>query len=431
VTEQGERSAMQTRREFLGGAGGSLLAGALCRTTAAQAPRKRLAVVTTVWRDRSHAWHMAERFLVGYPVRGQWHRPGLDVVSAYVDQTPPGDLSRRRADEFGFTIFPTIAEALRCGGDRLAVDAVLIIGEHGDYPVNAIGQRQYPRYEFFRQVVDVFRSDGRTTPVFNDKHLSWNWEWAREMVDTARSMHFPLLAGSSLPVTWRMPALDMPYGADVDEVLGIAHGAIDVYDFHALEMIQCMAERRRGGETGVAAVQALRGDAVWQALDAGSWPDGGWDRRLFEACLARSQTLSQPPTYSHRYPTAAQMRDWVKRPVAYRIEYTDGLKATMLQLNGLVQDFTFAARLKGTAEPLSTLFYLPPNPNVAYSAALMSKAEALFLTGHAAYPVERTLLTSGLVAAALQSLSGGQKRLETPHLKVAYTAPRESSFWHD
>jgi hypothetical protein len=98
-------------------------------------------------------------------------------------------------------------------------------------------------------------------------------------------------------------------------------------------------------------------------------------------------------------------------------------------LNGLVSDFTFAARLKGRAEPLSTLFYLPPNPNVAYSAALMSKAEEMFVTGRAPYPVERTLLTSGLVAAALRSLATGQKRLETPHLAVRYQAPRESLFW--
>jgi hypothetical protein len=418
---------MRTRRDFLGGVGASLM-GTSMAWAGQDAPRKRLAVVTTVWRYGSHAWHMAERFLVGYPVRGQWHRPGLDVVSAYVDQTPVGDLSRRRADEFGFTIYPTIVQALRCGGDRQAVDAVLIIGEHGDYPVNAIGQKQYPRYEFFRQVVDVFRQDGRTAPVFNDKHLSWNWDWAREMVDTARSLRFPLLAGSSLPVTWRMPALDMPHEAEVAEVLGIAHGAVDVYDFHALEMIQCMAERRRGGETGVVAMHALRGDSVWKAQEAGSWRDGGWDPRLLEACLARSQTLAQPPTFSHRRPTVAQMRECVKQPVAYRFEYADGLKATMLQMNGLVQDFTFAARFKGESEPLSTLFYLPPNPNVAYSAALMDKAESLFVTGKPAYPVERTLLTSGLVAAALQSLASGQKRLETPHLNVSYQPPRESTF---
>jgi hypothetical protein len=417
---------MLTRRGFLGGLGAGLVATP--RAWGGQG-RKRLAVVTTVWRSGSHAWHMAERFLVGYPARGGWHRPDLEVVSAYVDQTLDGDLSRRRSEEFGFRIYPTIAEALRCGGDKLAVDAVLVIGEHGNYPVNAIGQKQYPRYEFFRQVVDVFRRDGRTAPVFNDKHLSWKWEWAKEMVDTARSMGFPLLAGSSLPVTWRMPAVDLPHGAEVEEVLCVAFGAVDIYDFHALETIQCMAERRRGGETGVVAMHALRGEPVWRALEAGSWRDGGWDPRLFEACLSRSQTLAQPPTFSHRYPTARQMREWVKAPVAYRFEYADGLKATMLQLNGLVQDFTFAARLKGQPEPLSTLFYLPPNPNVAYSAALMSKAEEMFLTGKPAYPVERTLLTSGLVAAALQSLADGQKRIETPHLAVRYQAPRESTFW--
>jgi hypothetical protein len=418
------------RRAFLGGLGAGLLAPNLGLRAGEGGPPRRLAVVTTVWNYHSHAWHMAERFLAGYPRRGRWHRPGLEVVSAYVDQVPEGDLSRDRAKEFGFAIYPTIAEALRCGGEALAVDAVLIIGEHGQYPVNEIGQKQYPRYEFFRQAVDVFRADGRVVPIFNDKHLSWDFGRAKEMVDTARAMAIPFLAGSSLPVTWRMPAVDVPHGAGVREVMGVAFGATDIYDFHALEMIQCMAERREGGETGVVAMHALRGDAVWAALESGSWAAGGWDPTLFEACLARSHTLAQAPTGSHRYPTAAQMREWVERPVAYRFEYADGLKATMLLLNGLVQDFTFAARLEGRPDPLSTLFQLPPNPNVVYSAALMANAEELFLTGRAAYPVERTLLTSGLVAAGLRSLADG-RRVETPHLAIRYQAPREPAFWRD
>jgi hypothetical protein len=208
-------------------------------------------------------------------------------------------------------------------------------------------------------------------------------------------------------------------------------GGLDSYDFHALEVIQCMAERRRGGETGVAAVQALRGPAVWEALQAGSWAKGGWDPDLFEACLCRSQTLAQPPSFSHRHPTVPQMREWVKDPVAYRIEYADGLKSTMLLLNGLVGDFTFAARLQGQAEPLSTLFCLPPNPNVAYSAALMARVEEMFLTGRAPCPVERTLLTTGVLAACLGSLAAGKKRQLTPHLAVRYQARRESLFQQD
>src|SRR6185503_18869663 len=131
-------------------------------------------------------------------------------VSAYVDQFPRGDLSRARAKESSFTIYPSVAEALRCGEDKLAVDAVLVIGEHGNYPNNEYGQKKYPRYEFFKQVTDVFKKDGRTTPVFNDKHLSWKWDWAKEMVDISRELKFPFLAGSSLPVTWRMPSIDLP-----------------------------------------------------------------------------------------------------------------------------------------------------------------------------------------------------------------------------
>jgi hypothetical protein len=249
------------------------------------------------------------------------------------------------------------------------------------------------------------------------------------MLETARALGCPFLAGSSLPVTWRMPSVEMPLGAEVEEVMCVAIGAVDSYDFHALETIQCMAERRKGGETGVVALQALRGEPVWKAMAAGSWKAGGWDTDLFEACLCRSQTLTQPPTFSHRYPTVRQMREWVKEPVCYRFEYADGLKATMLLMNGLVGDFTFAARLKGQAEPLSTLFHLPPNPNVVYSAALMAKVEDMFLTGEVSHPIERTLLTTGLVAAGMESLASGQKRLETPHLAIRYQPRRKSEFW--
>ncbi len=420
---------MLSRRSFLGTVGAGIIgAGQLASAIEpVVATRKRLAVLTTEWKYHTHAWHMPERFLHGYPIKGHWHRPPLDIVAAYVDQQPDGDLSRSRADEFGFKIYPTIAETLRCGGDRLAVDAVLIIGEHGTYPKSEFEQTKYPRYEFFKQVTDVYRKDGKSLPVFNDKHLSWKWEWAKEMVDLSRELNFAFGAGSSLPVTWRMPDVELPYGTDVEELMSVAIGNVDSYDFHALEVIQCMAERRRGGETGVVAMHAIRGDAVWKAMESGSWTNGGWDPKLFDACLSRTQTLAQPATFSHRYPTPAQIREWVKEPVAYRFEYADGVKATMLLMNGLVGDFTFAARIKGQAEPLSMLFYLPPVPNVVYSAELMSKAEETFMTGKAPYPIERTLLTTGLVEAGVRSLGTGQKRLETPHLAIRYQAPKEST----
>jgi hypothetical protein len=420
------------RRDFLGTlaatSAGSLFLPEIHAEELAQTPRKKLAVITTEWRYHSHAWHMAERFLVGYPINGRWHRPAFDVVSAYVDQFPEKDLARKRSSEFGFKIYPSIAETLRCGSDKMAVDAVLIIGEHGDYPKSEFEQTKYPRYEFFKQVTDVYRKDGKTAPVFNDKHLSWKWEWAKEMVDVSRELNFAFCAGSSLPVTWRMPAIEMPFGQEVEELMSVAIGGIDSYDFHALEVIQCMAERRRGGETGVASMQALRGEAVWKAMETGSWEKGGWNPRLFEACLTRSHTLAQPESFSDRFPTSAQIREWVKDPIAYRFDYKDGTKATMLLMNGLVGDFTFSAKLKNQDEPLSTLFHLPPNPNVVYSAALMSKAEETFVNHKSPYPIERTLLTSGLVESAVRSLGTGQKRLPTPHLEIHYQPTRESTF---
>ena len=145
-------------------------------------PTNRIAVVATIYRYLSHAQHMVDRFLIGYPYGGRWQRPDCKVVSLYVDQRPEGDQSQDRAREFGFRVYPTISEALRCGGSELACDAVLIIGEHGEYTVNEKGQKLYPRYEFFKECVEVFEEEGQSVPVFNDKHLSYSFDRAGEMV---------------------------------------------------------------------------------------------------------------------------------------------------------------------------------------------------------------------------------------------------------
>src|SRR5213592_62218 len=108
---------MISRRSFVAAASAGFAAASISPFSIAQpSGRKRLAIVTTLWNYRSHAWHMAERFLHGYPREGRWHRLPLEVVSAYVDQQPSGDLSKKRAEEFGFKIYPTVADALRCGG---------------------------------------------------------------------------------------------------------------------------------------------------------------------------------------------------------------------------------------------------------------------------------------------------------------------------
>lgn len=389
-------------------------------------PRKKIAVIATIYRYLSHAQHFADRFMVGYPRRGEWHRPDMDVVSLYVDQQPEGDQSTDRAREFGFEVYPSIAQALRCGTDKLAVDAVLIIAEHGDYPRNDKGQILYPRHDFFKQCVEVFEADGRAVPVYNDKHLSYSFDKAQRMVTTARELDFPLLAGSSLPVTFRLPPLELPLGCRLEEALMIGIGGSDAMDFHALEAMQCMVERRRGGETGVRAVQLIEGGEVWRAGN-----DGRWSRRLLEAALARSDSRSgiglsdgRPQDLAH----SGELEELAENPSAYFIEYED-VRATLLMLNGAVQEYTFAARLQGEGEEaVSTQFLLPGQPNVAYSACLMQRAEEMFATGRAPYPVERTLLTSGMLERCLESRLNGHQRQATPELSVCYRAPEASQF---
>jgi hypothetical protein len=433
----GPRSFQLSRREALSSLalGLGLEASASQGASSAPASRPKIAAVVTEYRKASHGQGIVDRFLEGYGWRGRHHVPNAQVAALYVDQRPASDLSGERTSRHpGLMVYPTIAEALCCGGESLAVDGVLLIGEQGRYRRNDRGQILYPRYEFFQQVIQVFRRSGRSVPVFSDKHLSWNWDWARSMVDTARELGFPLMAGSSLPVTWRIPSVDVPWGAELDELVCVGYGGIDSYDFHGLETIQCLAERRRGGETGVSAVRALRKDAVWNALAQPAWDKGGCSRTLFQACLCRSFTLASPQRgYGHAFAELDHLPKLVRDPVLYRIEYVDGLKATLLMLSGLVSDFTVAIATRGRDEVLSTQLYLPglhPGQTLPnFFSPLAHHIETMFLTGKPPYPVERTLLTTGVLAAAIDSLTREQRRVETPHLRsVTYKAPRESTF---
>ncbi|MCC9077653.1 hypothetical protein FKZ61_016250 [Litorilinea aerophila] len=391
--------------------------------------RPKIAAICTIYHKYSHAQHIVDRFLEGYGWNGRHHRPPMDLVSLYVDQVREDDLSHERARRFPhLKIYPTVADALTLGGDDLVVDGVLLIGEHGDYPRNEKGQRLYPRYELFRQIVAIYRTTGKTAPIFNDKHLSWKWAWAREMVDTAQQMGFALMAGSSLPVTWRIPSLEMPLGAQVDEALCVCYGGVDSYDFHGLETIQCMVERRAGGETGVAWLQAYRGDAFWEAHH-----QRVWSRELFEAALCRSHTLTPARAgFNHIFPTLDEMRELVQDPIAYHYQHNDGLKCTMILMNGLVKDFNFAAHVAGYDRPFSCQMYLPMPPDrttlANFFSPLVNNIEQMFLTGRPTYPVERTLLTGGLTEAGVDSLHLG-RRVETPHLAVTYQPNPASTFW--
>ena len=392
--------------------------------------RPKLAGVTTRFFKHSHTQHIIDRFLDGYGWNSEHHHPEMDLVSLYVDQVGKDDLSRERAARHpALKMCSKVAEALTLGGDKLAVDGVVLVGEHGHYPKNEKGQTKYPRYELFSQIVDVFRKSGRSVPVFNDKHLSWNWDWARKMYDDSRELGFAFMAGSSLPVTWRTPSVEMPLGAKIREALCACYGGVDCYDFHGLETIQCMVERRSGGERGVKWMQAYRGPAFWEALRNDVWP-----RELMNAALCRSHTLVPARKgFNDIFPSVDDMQKLLKDPVAYRYEHQDGLKCTMLLLDGLIRDFNFAAYLEGQSRPWSTQMYLPmPDGRTTqanFFSPLVNNMEKMFLTGKPTYPVERTLLTTGLTAAGVESLYRKGAKFETPHLAITYQPTKESTFW--
>jgi hypothetical protein len=452
-----------------------LISGAAQERVASSEPPVRLAIIGNTYHYGSNLQSIADRFLVGYPHNGDWHIPNVQVVSMCVAPAPPrpeqnlelmrlprvalpsqadwhpqvaqsvqppmspegreapapaheasgraADLSVGRSKEFGFRLCSNIPEALRCGGDHLAVDAVVAIVEQVDYPRNDRDQILYPRYDFFQQCAQVFQDEGRAVPYFNYGSLSFSFEEAKSMVETAERLKFPLMAGSWLPVTWRLPDIDIPMGAHIQEAVMVGMGPLDGMDFDALEAMQCMLERRKGGETGVEAVQLLEGDDVWAAGESGRW-----SKELLSSSLSRSDSplgLTELDGRPQDLVGSGVLPQLVKDPAAYCIEYNDGTRATLLMLTGANSDFTFSARV-ADAGLIATQFFRAPAPNVNYTACLAAKIEQMLTRHIAPYPVRRTLLTSGILEAGLLSRHRLNQRLETSHLSVKYEPPTES-----
>ena len=464
----------------------SWLRSAFAQTPSGTAqPPLRLAILGSVYHPGSNLQTIGDRFLVGYPYEGDWHMPNVQVVSMYVDQRvrkadaaptgyqramsgaesrsqkphdsphppiaqtaqkshvqmtrvvqsaepenpgPNTDLSESRSQAFGFRLCRNIPEALRCGGSRIAVDAVLAIAEQGGdhpYPSNDVGQILLPTYDWFQQCTEVFEEENHPLPYFNHKQLSFSFPEAQNMVKTAERLNFPLLAGSSMPVTWRLPGVDIPLGAPLQEAVMVGVGRFDGMDFDALDAMQCMLERRKGGETGVKAVQLLEGDDVWAARKAGRWSED-----LMSSALSRSDTPLGLTVLDGRTQDLAApgvLKQLVPDPAAYCVEYNDGTRATLLMLNGAIRDFNISSRVAGHGL-VSTQFFMPPAPNQTYSACLAAKIEQMYRSGNAPYPVQRTLLTTGLLEACLSSRHRLNQRLETPQLAISYRPPAESQY---
>jgi hypothetical protein len=373
---------------------------------AAAGATKNVAAIVTVYHHNSHADMIVSRLLLTDTLDGKGKDSRLKLVSLYVDQRPKNDLSRLLAASHRFRLSETIEDALTLGTGQLAVDGVLLIAEHGDYPKSALGNTRYPKRRFWDETVRVFRSSNKVAPVFLDKHLADNWEDAKFIYDSARELGIPLLAGSSLPVTWRYPAADVQRGAPLKEIVAITYHITEHYGFHALEMIQCLAEQRRGGEIGIRAVQTFTGAAVWKAFD-----EKLFDPALFDAAYAR---LSEPRNRGRA------LREVVQEPKLFRIEYADGLRAHLLELNNAASEWSAAWRYAKNDRIESSLFWTQEGRPGMHFTWQLHGIEKLILTGVAPWNPERTLLTSSVLHALLVSEKENQRRVETPYLMLRY-----------
>jgi hypothetical protein len=388
---------------------GTLLAGnyGASRLGAGSADnRERLpvAAIVTEYRRDSHADVIVGKILEGFNQDGGMG-PALRLAALYTDQTPKNDLSRALAKRHNFRIARSIEEAITLGGNRVAVAGVLSIGEHGVYPhTEDTRQHMYPRRRFFDAIVDVFRKHKQVVPIFNDKHLAYSWRDARHMFDTARNMRIPFLAGSSLPVAWRAPALDLPRGCVLIEAVAFGYGGLESYGFHTLETLQCMVERRRGGETGVANVQAVTGEAIAGALKARRW-----SRDLLDAAVETTPV-----------PRGGRRKEFDRNAVFMLIEYRDGLKAAVAMNTGQGSQFAFAGQIRGEVRPPATWFRLQDGRPYGHFGHLLRAIEHTIHTRQPAYPVERTLLTTGILDAVMHSAAENNRLINTPELAIQY-----------
>ena len=377
--------------------------------------RPRVAVVATTYFAESHADVAGTRLIEGYDWNGSHVKSRVEAASLYLEQIgehaqvaePRPDIGVEIAARNGVPLFPTVAEAVGCGRPGIAVDGVVIIGEHGDYEHNELGQQIYPRRRLFDSAVSAMIAAGRMVPVYVDKHLSHSFTDARAMYDTARRLRIPMLAGSTVPLAWRIPTGSAwPLGAGMRSAVCVGYGPVERYGIHILEGLQSQAERRAGGETGVSAVTGLTGDAALRAV-----ANGTVDRSLLHRALA---TFDLTPGDERR------AIDSVRE--VFVVQYADGLTGWALNCDKVVRNFGVACH--GPTHEMACQIWLQPRPH-GHFTFLVRQVESLMVTGVEPYPVERTLLTTGILDAAMHSRHEGGARRATPELAIAYQPAAE------
>jgi hypothetical protein len=236
-------------------------------------------------------------------------------------------LGQRVAKAKGIPVFKSVGEAVTLGGKELAVDGVVIVGEHGNYPTDLKGHWLLPRWWIYQQVVTVFEESERSVPVFNDKHLSYNWADAKWMFDKSRELNFPLTGGSSIPNYFRTPEIELDIDTPIKKSILIGGVGDEGGTFHAFDVLQGFVERRKGGETGVKALQSIR-----DGPETSKWVERNpWAGKLLDSV---AEKFDFKPGHFQHSDNATNM---------CVIEYNDGTTAAVI--GGGDVGWTFAGEL--------------------------------------------------------------------------------------
>lgn len=413
VTETMESNAIFTRREMLGMTGMASLAaltGIAPDAMAQTAPKRpRIACLVSYWGlPTSHADWIINKLLDGYWWKGVHTPSQVDVVSVYIHQLDTSLLGQKVCKAKNIPIFKTVGEAVTLGGNELAVDGVVIVAEHGNYPTDLKGHWLLPRWWIYQQVIRVFEQSKRSVPVFNDKHLSYNWDDAKWMFDKSRELNFPLTGGSSIPTYFRKPEIELASETPIKNSIVVGDTADEGATFHCVDVLQAFVDRRKGGETGVKSVQSIRGPETWSWVERNPWANN-----LLEA--VRKNFDLKPRHFQEG-----------RNPNVCIVEYRDGTQAAVISGRGV--GWTYAGEIEGQKEPTIVSMLGWPGPISQYHAANAHEhwIVEMMLTRKEPFNAERLLLSTGIVNNYMESnwenghYSAVGRRIETSFLDMKY-----------
>ncbi|MEX1212848.1 MAG: hypothetical protein WEA36_08395 [Balneolaceae bacterium] len=411
-----------TRRDMLkvsGMAGLATMAGITPTVKGeTQQRRPRIACLASYWgATRSHADWIMVKLIDGYWWQGAHTESRVDVASIYIHQHETSELGRKVGETSGIPVYRSVEEALTLGTDELAVDGVVIIGEHGDYPKDLKGHWLLPRWQIYNQVVQVFEQSNRSVPVFNDKHLSYTWDESKWMFDKSRELNFPLTGGSSIPLYYRTPEIELDIDTPIKNSISIGGTSDEGAIFHVVDTLQAFVERRRGGETGVRSVQSIRGPETWNWVDQHPWAG--------ELLSSVERRFEFEPGHFRQ----------VDQTNMCHIVYNDDTQAAVIGGRGV--DWTYAGEIEGQQDAtVISLYGMLPSPYDQYHAsnALPHWITEMMVTKEEPFNAERLLLSSGIVNHYMESnwengrYSPVGRRLETPFLDMTYQTTRGAQF---